>query len=50
MYTFCVSIFTSFSCKDWLDGITTCGFFKRTYLILVTLQAIEGSEKCCFKL
>ena len=33
----------------WWDRITTCAFFKTTYLILANLQAVAGGKKCCFR-
>ena len=33
----------------WSDRITTCIFFKTTYLILVNLEAVAGGKKCGFK-
>ena len=33
----------------WWDRITTCAFFKTTYLILLNPQAVAGGKKCCFR-
>ena len=33
----------------WSDRISTCIFFKVTYLILVSFQAVAGSKNFCFR-
>ena len=49
-FDFFFSVYTSFSCVDRLEP-QLAYFLKQltVYLILVTLQAVAGGKKCCFK-